>query len=124
MSTGLKTLFLVHAIIGFVLGAVLYLAPGTWAAMVNWTPFDPTLTQVYGAALLALGLSSVLAYRATRWEEVRIIVQMEIAYTVLGALISLYGALVTGAPAFIWVSVVLFAALAVAWITFYRQAPA
>jgi len=43
---------------------------------------------------------------------------------VLGALIDLYAALFAGAPVFIWVSVVIFVAFAIAWITLYRQAQA
>ena len=122
MSNGLKITFLVHAIVSFSFGVICYLTPGMWVTMANWTPFDPTMTQLYGAALLALSASSLLAYRASSWAEVRIVVQMEIVYTMLGALISLYAALITGAPAFIWVSVFVFVGFGVAWIVQYRRA--
>ena len=98
MITSLKTTFLIHAIISLAFGIMAYLISGTWATTVNWMPFDPTTTRLYGTALIGIGVSSLLAFRVTRWEEVRIIVQMEIVYTVLGALISLYAALITGAP--------------------------
>jgi hypothetical protein len=103
-------------------GLVLYLVPDTWAALVNWKPYDPAVTRIYAAALLALSVSSWLGYRAARWDEVRIVVQMEIVVTVLGGLIGLYAALLAGAPQFIWVSVVLYLGFAVAWVYFYRQA--
>ena len=121
MSQGLKITFLVHAIVVLVFGVVMYLIPGTWATLVNWVPFDPGITRGYGAAMLALAISSWLGYRAVRWEQVRIIVQMEIGFTVLGTLAALYEVLFAGGPSFLWVGIAIFAPFALAWIYFYRQ---
>src|SRR5512139_910413 len=103
MSRGLKITFLAHAFVGLAFGLVLCLVPATWATLSNWVPFDATVTRLYGATLLGLFVSSWLGYRATRWDEVRIVVQMEIAITVLGGLVGPYSALFAGAPPFIWV---------------------
>jgi hypothetical protein len=124
MSKGLKITFLIHAIVALVFGIVLYLQPGLWATLVNWTPFDFNMTRIYGAALLALAVGSWFGYRATRWEEVRILVLMEISLTVLSTVGGLWGLLFRNAPAFAWVSVVIWAAFAVAWIYFYLKRPA
>lgn len=61
---------LIHAIISLAFGITAYLIAGTWATAVNWTPLDPTMSRLYGTALLGIGVSSLLAYCATRWEEV------------------------------------------------------
>jgi hypothetical protein len=124
MSKGLKITFLVHAIVALVFGIVLYLRPGSWATLVNWTTYDPSLTRVYGAALLALALSSWLGYRAARWDEVRILVLMEIALTVLSTVGGLWGLLFRSAPVFGWVSVLIWVVFALAWIYFYVKRPA
>ena len=124
MSRGLKITFLIHAIVALVFGVVLYLQPGLWATMTKWTPFDGTMTRIYGAALLALAVSSWFGYRAARWDEVRILVLMEIALTVLSTVGGLWGLLFRGAPAFGWVSVVIWVVFAVAWIYFYVNRPA
>jgi hypothetical protein len=124
MSRGLKITFLIHAIVALVFGLVLYLQPGLWAKMVNWTPYDATMTRVYGAALLALAASSWFGYCAARWDEVRILVLMEIALTVLSTVGGLWGLLFRGAPAFGWVSVLIWVVFAVAWIYFYVNRPA
>lgn len=124
MSRGLKITFLIHAIVALAFGLVLYVKPGLWATMVNWTPYDATMTRVYGAALLALAVSSWLGYRAARWDEVRILVLMEIALTVLSTVGGLWGLLFRGAPAFGWVSVLIWVVFAVAWIYFYVNRPA
>ncbi len=124
MSKGSRITFLVHAIVALIFGIALYLKPGIWVASVNWVPFDPTMTRSFAAALLALAASSWLGYRATRWEQVRIVVQMEIVVTVLGALASLYGVWMGGAPAFTWVAIVIWLAFAAAWINLYSNRPA
>ena len=124
MSRGLKITFLIHAIVSLVFGAVLYLQPALWATMVKWAPFDGAMTRSLGAALLALAVSSWFGYRAARWDEVRILVLMEIALTVLSTVGGLWGLLFRGAPAFGWVSVVIWVVFAVAWIYFYVNRPA
>lgn len=124
MSKGLKITFLIHAIVALVFGIVLYLQPGLWATLVKWTPHDDHMTRIYGAALLALAVSSWFGYRATRWEEVRILVLMEIALTALSTVGGLWGLLFRSAPAFAWVAVVIWVAFAMAWIYFYLKRPA
>ena len=124
MSKGLKITFLIHAIVALVFGIVLYLQPGLWARLVNWTPHDDHMTRIYGAVLLALAVSSWFGYRATRWDEVRILVLMEIALTALSTVGGLWGLLFRSAPAFAWVAVVIWVVFAVAWIYFYLKRPA
>ncbi len=120
MSRGLKITFLIHAIVALIFGIVMYLIPAMWATWVAWAPFDPAMTRIFGVALLALAVSSWFGYRADRWEEVRIVTQMEIAFTVLGLLGALYEVLFAAAPAFTWVPIIFFVVFAVAFIYFYR----
>jgi len=124
MSKGLKITFLIHAIVALVFGLLLYVRPGLWVRMVDWTPYDVNMTRTYGAALLALAVSSWFGYRAVRWEEVRILVLMEIALTVLSTIGGLWGLIFRGAPAFGWISIIIWVVFAVAWIYFYVNRPA
>jgi hypothetical protein len=121
MSNGLRTTFLIRAIVALSFGIVLYLIPDLWANLVNWTPFDAAMTRFMGAAGLAIGVSSWLGYRAEIWKEVRITVQMDIVFTVTGALIGLYIFFTAGGPLFIWVFIIPMVVFAVLWIYFYRQ---
>ena len=122
MSNGLRTTFLIHAPLSLLFGIVFYLIPRIWSDLVNWTPFDATMTRLMGTAALAIGVMSWLAYRANSWEEVRIPVQFEIVFTVAGALISLYAYFFAGAPIFLWLIIIIFVVFGALWIYFYRQA--
>ena len=124
MSRGLKITFLIHAIVALIFGIGSFLKPGIWVTVANWTPFDPHMTRTYGATLVALAVSSWFGYRAARWEEVRILVQMEIALTVLSTVGGLWGLLFRSAPTFGWVGIVIWVAFAVAWNYFYFKRPA
>ena len=72
ISKSLRVTFLVHLIVGLVLGAALLLIPGRTIILLGWVPeqvqlpqselsvlgqtfVDPVITRVLGAALLALG---------------------------------------------------------------------
>ena len=122
MSQALKTTFLVHAIVSLAFGLVMYLLPTWFATVIQWTPVDPVMTSFMGAALLALGVSSLLGYRAEHWEDVRIVVLAEEVFTVTGTLAGLYYLLFASAPLFTWVPVILWGLFAVAWIALYYQA--
>ncbi len=66
MSRGLRTTFLIHVFVALAFGVVMYLVPAIWADIVAWSPLDENITRFYGAALIAIGISSWLAYRAMR----------------------------------------------------------
>ena len=122
MSNGLRTTFLIHALVTLIFGIAFYFVPGIWANLVKWTPFDATMTQLMGAAGLAIGVSSWLGYKAESWKEVRITVQSDIVLTVAGSLIGLYAYFFAGAPLFIWVIIIVMATFGALWIYFFRQA--
>src|SRR5512135_56895 len=101
VSNSLKDTFLVHMIIGLVLGAALWLIPGRTITLLGWVPaqvqlpqsglsisgqtfVDPVITRLLGAALLALAYSSFMGWRAVRRDQVNLVVQMEFVYCILG----------------------------------------
>jgi hypothetical protein len=123
VSRGLRTVFLVHAIVAVLFGLVAFVRPIFWVQLFAWAPFDPFMTRGYGAALLALGAASWLGYRAATWAEVRIVVQMEIAFTVLSTVAGLWAVLFRNGPALLWLGIVLWLAFAIAFGSFYAKAP-
>ncbi len=122
MSQGLKLTFLLHAIVSLAFGSVMYLVPTWFATIIQWAPADPVMTAFMGAALLALGVSSLLGYRAEHWEDVRILVMLEVVFTVTGTLAAVYYLLIGSAPLFAWVPAILWGVFAVVWIVQYLLA--
>ena len=134
ISNSLRVTFLVHMIVALVLGAALWLIPGRTMSLLGWVPaqvqipqselsipgttfVDPVITRVLGAALLALGYASFLGWRASRREQVSLLVQMEFVYCVLAAVAILAGMFTMGRPMPLigWVLAVILVAFAVAW---------
>jgi hypothetical protein len=120
ISSGLKTTFLVHAIVGMLFGLGYLLIPATVGGWFGVAMTDPGWRLV-GAALIGFAMSSWWAYRATDWSQVEIVVQMEIVWTVLGAAATIW-ALMSGAlPVMGWLNVVVLLAFAVAFGYFYSR---
>lgn len=121
MSFGLKTTFLVHAIVGTIFGLVFLLIPVVWGNLFGIPVPDPVLQRMMGAAILAFAASSWLAYRETAWEKVKIVVQMEIVWTILGTLLTLWGLVFAGLPVAEWMNVVILGGFAAAFSFFYSR---
>jgi len=71
---------------------------------------------------LALSFKDWVCLRAKAWTEVRIIVMMEVVWTLLATLLGLYLALfavITAPASLIWLNTAIFGAFFVAWTYFY-----
>jgi hypothetical protein len=121
IQSGLKTTFLVHFIVGLIYGLTFLLIPEVWGSMVSWPIKEPAMYRLIGAAMLGYTASSWWAYKETAWEKVKIVVQMEIVWTILGALVNVWGLLFAGLPVVVWVNAAILAAFAVAFGYFYFQ---
>ncbi len=121
ISTGLRTLFLVHFVVALVFGLLYLLIPAMFLGWLGVSVQDVYPYRLIGAATLALGASSWYCYKAAEWERVKIVVLAEIVWTVLAALVSLYGLLFAGQPAAYWINVIIMACFAVAFTYFYSK---
>ena len=121
MSSGLKTLFLVHFIVALVFGLLYLLVPAVFMGTLGVKILDTYPYRLIGAAVLAFAASSWFCYQAVEWDRVKIVVQAEIVWTVLAALVGLYGVLLAGQAAANWISIVIMAGFAAAFIYFYSR---
>lgn len=120
MSSGLRTTFLVHAIIAVLLGLAYILIPEMVGSMLGWDMSDPAY-RLLGAAVFAIGVSSWLAYKAGVWGEVKITVQFEIVWTVLGAAVTGWVLLTGGLPVAAWLNFAVFVIFAILFSYFYTR---
>ena len=121
ISSGLKVTFLVHVIVGAIFGLVMLLVPGVWN-LIGVTVQEPAMYRLTGAAILGFTTSSWLAYKETAWEKVKIVVQMEIVWTILATLVLLWGLIFAGLPAIEWMNAVIMGGFAAAFSFFYSRA--
>jgi hypothetical protein len=121
ISTGLRTLFLVHFIVGLIFGLIYLFIPVTFMGWLNWPATDAFPYRVIGAAVLAFTASSWYCYQAAEWERVKIVVIAEIAWTALNVLVGLYGLLFASVPAAEWINVIIMAGFAAAFAYFYAR---
>ena len=121
ISSGLKTLFLVHFVFGLIFGLAYLLIPGLTMGWLGVSLKDESAYRIVGAAILAFSTSSWFCYKAAEWERVKIVVLAEIAWTVLVALVCLYGLIFAGAPAAFWINVIIMAGFAVAFVYYYSR---
>jgi hypothetical protein len=117
MSKLLKGLFLLAAVLGFLTGAPLLLAPGRALGLLAWDVVDPLITRLLGAALLALAWGSLRAYLSAERERMQALAEVNAVFTILGAL-GFLRHLLTGSyyPPVIWVIFAALALFALAWV--------
>ena len=121
ISSGLKTLFLVHFIFGLLFGLTNLFIPAMYMGWAGIQVQDQFPWRIIGAAILAFSASSWYCYKAAEWDKIKIVVIAEIAWTVLAALVGLYGILLAGQPAGFWVNVIIMAGFAAAFAYFYTR---
>lgn len=93
ISGRLKLIFLIHAIVGLVLGLGMVFIPTTLG---DWfrIPMEGTFVERFvGVAIISLGLSSFLAYMQTRFESIKLLVQLELIWTLLATILFAWGAI-------------------------------
>jgi hypothetical protein len=121
IASGLKTTFLVHLVVGGVFGLAYLLIPEQFMSLFNWPIKDVFIARMMGAAVIGIASTSWFAYKQTGWENIKIVVQMEIVYTVLGTLVTLWGLLFAGIPVAGWLNAVILACFAAAFTYFYTK---
>jgi hypothetical protein len=112
ISTGLRLTLLVYAIL-----LALYGLPHLFLPEVMGT--DSAANRLVGAAALAFAFGAGWAWFDFTWDRVRIVIAMQIAWTVLFALALLWDIVIAGSDPALLPAVVLMGIFAVLFILFY-----
>jgi hypothetical protein len=115
MERIVKGIFGIHAIVAFLVGAPLLIAPGRFLVWVGWRPIDPLGSRMLGAALLALAWTSFRAWREADTKRLVPLVEMELVFTVLGSVGFLRHLLFISYPWFVWFTFAVLALFTLAW---------
>jgi len=120
ISTGLRYILLVHFILGIIIGIVFLFFPEQYCLLFGIVISDHGMYRLIGAASLALGFSSYLAYKKNDWDIVKLFVQMELVWLV-GANVGMIWWLTTNGPIMAWVIEIMFIIFLGAFLLFYFQ---
>ena len=115
MSKSLRYTFLIHVVVSLIFGAALLLAPGRTLGLFGWAPIDPLISRLLGAALLALAWSSYRGWGASSYEQVSVLVEMEVIFTVFGSVGLLRHLIKAWYPWYVWFVFAVLVVFAIAW---------
>ena len=115
MSKSLRYTFLIHVVVSLIFGAALLLAPGRFLGVFGWAPIDPLISRLLGAALLALAWSSYRGWGASSYEQVSVLVEMEVIFTVFGSVRLLSHLIKAWYPWYVWFVFAVLVVFAIAW---------
>jgi hypothetical protein len=124
ISKLLKLTFLIHFFVAVIFGLVFTVIVEFYVELIGWPYEDPVTGRVLGAMFLGLAVASLLSWRETKWESVKIVVQMEIAWLVIGTAVHLFAIftdplLRINASFMIWIQTAILLIFLIAFIWFY-----
>lgn len=121
ISKFLKMAFLIDALIAFAYGFIMLLLPEQHATFFAF-PYEEFADRFIGSLFLALGFGNLLAYRASSWENVEIVIYMNMTFFILGIGVMLYSMAVALIPIAGFVQVGLMSFLFILFLYAYYEA--
>ena len=120
ISKLLKITFLIHFFVAVIFGLVFTVIVEIYIDLINWPYPDPITGRVLGAVFLGFAVASLLSWRETKWESVKIVVQMEIAWLIIGTAVHFFAIFTEPLlPFIIWVQAAILIVFLVAFTWFY-----
>jgi len=124
ISKGLKYVLLIHFVLGIIIGVVFLFFPEQYCGLFGIAITDHGVYRLIGAASLALGFSSYLAYKNSQWDTVKLFVKLFIQVDLIwlvGANIGMLWWLFTGISPMMWIIEGMFIFFTVAFLLCYIQ---
>jgi len=117
IPNGLRTWFVIHFVADMLFGIPLLLFPRLLLPLLGWTTYDPLTSRLVGAALMGIGLESLLGRNASA-ETFRAMLNLKIIWA-SSAIFGIVAALIEGAPPITWAFLGIFVIFWIVWV-YYR----
>lgn len=122
VTAGLRYTFLIHGIMMTIFALLYLFIPVLWGDLTGCLSNQvPQVFRMFGMALLALASTSLLAFRETSWDKVKIVAQMERSFNILFPIVILLGLLFWDLPTIAWMYFVVTSGFAIAFNLFYPK---
>jgi hypothetical protein len=119
VPAGLRTWFVIHFVADMLFGIPLLFFPRFLLPFLGWTTYDPLTSRLVGAALMGIGLESLLGQNASA-ETFRAMLNLKIIWA-SSAIFAIAAALFEGAPVMSWAFLGIFVIFWAVWV-YYRFA--
>lgn len=119
ISKLLKLVFLVHFFVAVIFGLTFTFITEYYVSLTGWPYLDPITGRVLGAVFLGLAVASLLAWKETKWDHVKIIVQMEIVWLAVAIVVHIWALILFPVLIIIWVQTAISIFFLVAFTWFY-----
>ena len=116
MSATLKVICLVNAIVWIIIGVLLLVVPGRFLTWLDWTPIEPVISRMLGAAFLALAWGDLRVWRGSSPVGAGLLIEVQIIFSTLAALGLLRHLLSASFPVKVWILFAILALFALAWL--------
>jgi hypothetical protein len=117
VPAGLRTWFVIHFAADMLFGIPLLLFPHLILPLFGWGTYDPLTSRLVGAALMGIGLESLLGRNASA-ETFRALLNLKLIWA-SSAVLAISLGLLDGAPAAGWLFLLTFAIFLTVWV-YYR----
>ena len=122
LPKSLRAWFVVHFAADMLFGIPLLFFPRPLLGLLGWATYDPLTARLVGAALMGIGLESLLGRNASA-ETFRAMLNLKIIWS-SSAIFAISAALFEGAPAMSWAFLAIFVGFWYVWIHFRLKLPA
>jgi hypothetical protein len=113
----LRVWFVIHFAIDIIFAIPMLLVPEFLMPLMGWSVVDPITSRLVGAALLGIGVESLLGRNANR-DVFKAMLNLKIIWA-SGAVLGIGLGILAGGPPLAWIFLVIFAAFLGLWI-YYR----
>jgi len=100
VPNGLRTWFVIHFAADILFGIPLLFFPQTALSLFGWTTYDPITSRLVGAALMGIGVESLLGRNASA-ETFRAMLNLKVIWA-SSALFAIGAGILEGAPPMAW----------------------
>ena len=112
----LRIWFVIHFVLDFVIAVPLLVAPEFVLSLLGWTTIDPFATRLVAAALMGIGIESLLGRNADA-DTYRAMLNLKIIWAGT-AILGMGITLVTGGPPVGWLALAIFGVFILVWIRY------